>query len=264
MLGRWKHQRALLPEDQCRRPASFALRCRSCRLGLVGQRQGTAHAQGDRHWRSLWHRLVIAGIHHHKSLDCGSGCRIGPRLGQTAPHSQSLFGLDRNNWIGLLPQDNTPTADWATFFVQHRLAPLVGMARDHQRINDGDVLRFERLYAALPDLLPQEKPALLHGDLWHGNALNTADGVVVVDPAAYYGHREMDVAMAGLFGGIGPDFFSCVQQRMAAGNGLGKPHGLVPVVSAVGPPQLVRRRVFGKGIRGASQICLKRSLIADS
>lgn len=141
-----------------------------------------------------------------KAWTAEADAALGRGLAKQHRHSQPLYGLDRNNWIGLLPQDNTPTADWTTFFMQHRLAPLVGMARDHQRINDGDVLRFERLYAALPDLLPQEKPALLHGDLWHGNALNTADGVVVVDPAAYYGHREMDVAMAGLFGGIGPDF----------------------------------------------------------
>ena len=142
---------------------------------------------------------------------------LGRDLAKLHRHSQPVFGLDRDNWIGLLAQDNSETSDWSTFFIQHRLEPLVRMAREHQRIGEGDVLRFERLYALLPDMFPAEKPALLHGDLWHGNALNTANGVVVVDPATYYGHREMDVAMAGLFGGIGPDFLKAYNAEWPLG-----------------------------------------------
>jgi fructosamine-3-kinase len=48
-------------------------------------------------------------------------------------------------------------------------------------------------------------PSLLHGDLWQGNVLGTAAGPALIDPSCYYGHREVDLAMADLFGGFGPE-----------------------------------------------------------
>ena len=45
-----------------------------------------------------------------------------------------------------------------------------------------------------------EPPARLHGDLWSGNVLWTADAAVLIDPAAHGGHREADLAMLALFG----------------------------------------------------------------
>ena len=45
-----------------------------------------------------------------------------------------------------------------------------------------------------------EPPARLHGDLWSGNVLWTAQEAVLIDPAAHGGHRETDLAMLALFG----------------------------------------------------------------
>jgi len=48
---------------------------------------------------------------------------------------------------------------------------------------------------------PAEPPARLHGDLWSGNVLADADGHPwLIDPSAYGGHREVDLAMLALFG----------------------------------------------------------------
>jgi fructosamine-3-kinase len=45
--------------------------------------------------------------------------------------------------------------------------------------------------------------ALLHGDLWNGNVFADPNGrPVLVDPAIYRGHREVDLAMSELFGGF--------------------------------------------------------------
>ena len=52
------------------------------------------------------------------------------------------------------------------------------------------------------------QPALVHGDLWSGNAGLLADGAAAIfDPACYWGDREVDLAMAQLFGGFPPAFF---------------------------------------------------------
>lgn len=124
--------------------------------------------------------------------------------GNAAPH----FGLDRDNWIGPLKQMNARTSDWTTFFIQQRLEPQVKSARDNHRLGMGEVLRFERLYMKLPVLIPTEPPALLHGDLWHGNFLcDEREQPVLIDPAVYFGHREMDIAMSRLFGGFDASFY---------------------------------------------------------
>jgi protein-ribulosamine 3-kinase len=76
------------------------------------------------------------------------------------------------------------------------------MARDNKRVEAGMAFRFERLFHRLDTLFPTEPPALLHGDLWSGNFLCDTQGrPVLIDPAVYYGHREMDLAMTRLFGG---------------------------------------------------------------
>ncbi|WP_262915202.1 fructosamine kinase family protein [Niabella ginsengisoli] len=50
---------------------------------------------------------------------------------------------------------------------------------------------------------------MLHGDLWGGNYIIANDGQAsLIDPAVYFGHREMDIGMTQLFGGFSPDFYS--------------------------------------------------------
>lgn len=146
--------------------------------------------------------------------DDGFQARFGRQLARLHRHTHATFGLDRDNHIGLLRQVNTPDLDWADFLIHCRFMPLVKMARDNKRIHTGDVLRFERLYAKLPFLLPAEMPALLHGDLWKNNYLAAADGAaVLIDPAVYFGHREMDIAMTRLFGGFDRDFYDAYQEE---------------------------------------------------
>ncbi|MGN0062667.1 MAG: fructosamine kinase family protein, partial [Nocardioides sp.] len=75
------------------------------------------------------------------------------------------------------------------------------VARDRDAIDATAAAAVEGVVGRLVDLLPEEPPARLHGDLWNGNCLWGHDGQVhLVDPAAYGGHREMDVAMLHLFG----------------------------------------------------------------
>ena len=139
---------------------------------------------------------------------------LGRSLARLHTHTHDRFGLARDNYIGSLKQVNTPSARWEDFLIQHRLEPFVKMARDKGRLGMGDVLRFERLYMRMPSLFPTEAPALLHGDLWNGNFLcDEHNAPVLIDPAVYYGHREMDTAMSRLFGGFEPAFYAAYQNE---------------------------------------------------
>ena len=139
---------------------------------------------------------------------------FGQRLARLHRHTNDRFGLERDNFIGSLVQHNRQEKDWPTFLIDHRLVPQLKMARDRRKIESGILIRAERLFSRLDELFPNEPPALLHGDLWNGNFIAGSDGQVwVVDPATYYGHREMDIAMTKLFGGFDPEFYSAYQQE---------------------------------------------------
>jgi fructosamine-3-kinase len=111
-------------------------------------------------------------------------------------------GLARDNFLATLPQDNTPTHDAAAFWIERRLRPTIARLGDRALIARLDG-KLDRL-AARPDRFgPPERPARLHGDLWWGNVGACGGAPVVFDPAVYGGHREIDLAMLALFGGLG-------------------------------------------------------------
>jgi fructosamine-3-kinase len=116
------------------------------------------------------------------------------------------FGWHIDNTIGSTPQINTWEDNWATFFTNHRIGYQLQLAQS----NGGKFPRATALIAKIPKLLAnyRPKPSLVHGDLWSGNASFTTAGVpVIFDPATYWGDREVDVAMAALFGGFPNAFF---------------------------------------------------------
>ena len=122
--------------------------------------------------------------------------------------TNSSFGLDHANYIGSLPQSNNRHDDWVSFFVEERLEAQVKMAVDAGVMPTAGIRRFDGLYAQLPNIFPVEAPALLHGDLWSGNFSTGPDGKAwIYDPAVYFGHREMDLAMTKLFGGYNKIFY---------------------------------------------------------
>jgi protein-ribulosamine 3-kinase len=133
---------------------------------------------------------------------------FGQRLAALHRHSRSSFGLDHNNYIGSLPQCNQQHSSWTDFFIHERLEKQIEMAHDIGAINNSTIQQFNNLYKRLEDLIPKEASSLLHGDLWNGNYMVANDGCAcLIDPAVYYGHREMDLAMTRLFGGLEEEFY---------------------------------------------------------
>lgn len=152
-----------------------------------------------------------------KSEHCA---RFGEQLAELHRHSWKAFGLDHSNYISSIRQSNAPRGDWSSFFVEERLEPLVRDGVDSGRLPANSLKSFDKLYRLLPQYYPEEPPALLHGDLWYGNFIRLSSGeTVLIDPAIYYGHREVDIAMTRLFGGFGESFYSAYQEAypMAAG-----------------------------------------------
>ncbi len=126
---------------------------------------------------------------------------FGRALAVTHAAGAPSYGLDRDGFIGKLPLPNRPADTWAEFYAARRVLPYLKLARDRGALTDDDATTIESVVGRLPDLVPEEPPSRLHGDLWNGNVLWGLDGEVwVVDPAAYAGHREVDLAMLMLFG----------------------------------------------------------------
>jgi fructosamine-3-kinase len=136
--------------------------------------------------------------------------QLGRGLASLHRSGATAFGGQDPNYIGLIPQDNTSTSSWPEFYATRRLEPTVRRAVDEGRLPPSATKTLSSLCRRLPDLCgPPEPPARLHGDLWGGNRLTAATGEpVLVDPAAYGGHREVDLAMMRLFGGFSPTVFA--------------------------------------------------------
>ncbi len=120
--------------------------------------------------------------------------------------SEQGFGWPQNNTIGETPQPNPWTKTWLEFYIQHRLHYQFRLAQRR----GGHFPAQEDVLAAVPTLLAGHsvRPALVHGDLWSGNAAVTEAGEpVILDPAPYYGDREVDIAMTELFGRFPQSFY---------------------------------------------------------
>ncbi len=126
---------------------------------------------------------------------------FGTELAATHAAGAPSYGLDRDGFIGRLPLANEPAPTWAEFYAERRIRPYLRMGLERGAVSAGQAATVESVLERLPELVPEEPPARLHGDLWNGNVLWGNDGRVwLVDPAAHGGHRETDLAMLALFG----------------------------------------------------------------
>ena len=183
------------------------------------------------------------------------GEEFGRRLAALHRFGAPSFGLGADNAIGPIAQDNRPCGSWAEFYGHRRLVPLARRAAEAGRLTASALWGVEALAKRLPDLCgPAEPPARLHGDLWSGNAiLDARGGPVVVDPAVYGGHREMDLAMMRLFGGFPEAAHAAYREAHPLADGHEDRVALCQLY-----PLLVHVHLFGGGYAASVGAVLRR------
>ena len=104
--------------------------------------------------------------------------------------------------------------------------------------------------------MPEEPPALLHGDLWSGNVLVGAQGQpCLIDPAVYYGHREAELAFTELFGGFDSRFYAAYKEAKPLASGYNERKDIYNIY-----PLMVHVNMFGTSYLSGVERTLKRFL----
>jgi fructosamine-3-kinase len=152
--------------------------------------------------------------------------------------------------IGSLRLPNEPTEDWPTFYAERRLLPLARIASERGALTSTGVADVERVCERLDRIAgPGEPPARLHGDLWRGNVhADTKGRPWLIDPSAYGGHREIDLAMLRLFGTPSERVFSAYEELTPLADGWEERVSLWQLL-----PLLVHAVLFGGSYRAAAE-----------
>ncbi len=192
-------------------------------------------------------------------LDAPGEEDLGRGLARLHAAGAPAFGAFRDGahelGIGPISFDVTPGEGWPVFYAERLVRPLVRPARDRGALSARGAEAVERVCERLPELAgPAEPPARLHGDLWSGNVHADAEGRPwLVDPAAYGGHREVDLAMLRLFGAPGGARLRGLRGGRAARAG---PRGARVLWQLF--PLLVHAVLFGGGYGGSAEDAARR------
>ena len=184
-------------------------------------------------------------------LDAGGDEELGRTLAETHLAGAERFGAappgapEERLRIGPLLLPNDPAADWPTFYAERRLLPLADAFPAVHRVCE-----------RIADLAgPPEPPARLHGDLWSGNVHASGGRPYVIDPAAYGGHREIDLAMLRLFGSPSSRFLAAYEEVAPLADGHEDRVALYQLF-----PLLVHAALFGGGYAASVEQAAKRYL----
>ena len=174
---------------------------------------------------------------------------FGRDLSELHKVSNINFGLDHNNFIGSLPQDNKQQLSWSDFFINQRIIPQLSMGD----FSPDFIRDFDKLFLKIDALFPEEPSSLLHGDLWNGNFIFLNNKTALIDPAVYFGSREMDIAMSKLFGGFHDQFYSSYNENYPLSEGWQERIDICNLY-----PLLVHVNLFGGGYYSQVKTILNR------
>lgn len=146
--------------------------------------------------------------------------QLGRGLAQLHRKSAFAFGFQHSNYCGTTIQDNTWTNNWPEFYAERRIWALVQQIISAHGMSSEEQKMYKKLVDKMPTLLAhQTVPSLIHGDLWSGNYMYTANGPALIDPACYYADREMELGMMQLFGGFSSRVWEAYQEEFPLPDG---------------------------------------------
>lgn len=202
---------------------------------------------GDPGWLSL-ERIETGRLSDEGAEELGRGLAEMHALGAASHGALPPGASDRTLRLGLAQLELTEHECWPHLYAEGMLEPLAERAHDRGRLSAGDRAAVARVCERIEELAgPVEPPSRLHGDLWSGNVMAGADGRAwLIDPAAYGGHREIDLAMLRLFGAPSERIFAAYEEAAPLPEGHAERIGLWQLL-----PLLVHALLFG-GSYGAS------------
>lgn len=167
-----------------------------------------------------WPGLLLIEYLPDPTTHSGYDERLGRGIALMHRKTASAFGFHHSNYCGNTLQDNTWTHNWPEFYAYRRIDALVKQLMVSRGLSGEE----QKLYARLIDKMPQllnhsTKPSLIHGDLWSGNYMYTADGPALIDPACYYADREMELGMMQLFGGFSNEVWEAYEDEFPLPDG---------------------------------------------
>jgi fructosamine-3-kinase len=152
---------------------------------------------------------------------------LGRGLAELHRHTSDAFGFRADTYCGATLQPNAPLDSWPRFYGARRLSPLLDLIETRRGLPAVERRVYERVIERLPSLVADgAPPALVHGDLWSGNALGSTRGPALVDPACAYADRELELGMMTLFGGFDRHCFAAYEEAFPLPAGWRERNGL--------------------------------------
>lgn len=182
--------------------------------------------------------------------------RFGEQLAKLHSKTSLKFGFREDNYIGSTPQINIPVGDendnWVDFYYNKRLLFQYKLAEKNKLVGDELKNGFLILENRIEEILEgsEEKPSLLHGDLWSGNYLcDSNSNPVLIDPAIYYGHREADIAMTKMFGGFPDEFYYSYRKNKPLPQGFDYRENIYLLYHVLNHLNLFGSSYYGQAVR---------------
>lgn len=161
--------------------------------------------------------LLMEYIEEKKQATCTQEIAAAKVLADlhTLTNESRMYGYYYDTTIGPFNQCNEQTQySWGLFLGQMRIMPMAKICYDKGLISKQMVEGLEGLCRDLYKRIDMSliTPSLLHGDLWSGNILFNMNGATLIDPAIYYGDKEMELAFILLFDTFGETFFNAYSE----------------------------------------------------
>jgi fructosamine-3-kinase len=134
--------------------------------------------------------------------------QLGSSMADLHRQTNRYFGFVEDNYLGQCLQINHRMSNWGQFYIKNRLLPNVRAVAEKHLIETHEVKLFEKFFKLVEYAFPEEQPSLLHGDFWKEHVIPNPNGKpCLLNPAVYYGHREMDIAMTKMVGTFPQGFY---------------------------------------------------------